>query len=177
MFPLGHLAFGYLSYVLIRLARQEPLPQGWLLLTVLVGTQIPDIIDKPLSYVGILPSGRSLGHSVLVIAPILVVVVLWAHREGHTEYAIAGSVGLLSHYVGDVYKTALTGDWWSMRFLLWPLYPVSPSDGTPPWIRVIESSGDPQYRAQNALAVFAVLLWAANKIWRAQRNSGTEGNQ
>ncbi|SEL82941.1 metal-dependent hydrolase [Haloferax larsenii] len=175
MFPFGHLAFGYLSYVFTRLARRQPLPQGWLVGCVVLGTQLPDLVDKPLTYVGVLPSGRTLGHSLFFAVPLLVGVGWWAHNAGDDEHAIAWGVGLVSHYVGDVYALALAGDWWTMRFLLWPVFPTvlyPDADAIPPWVRVVNSLGDPRFRVQNALFALAGVLWIASVIRRRWRGEG-----
>ncbi|KAB1187535.1 MULTISPECIES: metal-dependent hydrolase [Haloferax] len=171
MFPIGHLALGYLSVALVWRLRGRALPTGWMLAAALLGSQLPDIIDKPLAYYGVLVSGRSLGHSLLVMLPVLAVVSFVGWREGYGEYAVAFTVGTLSHYIGDTYRLLLAGDWDVLTFLLWPAFPatVYPADDVPPWIRVVNSVGDPQFNVQYVLAVVAFGIWAYNRISRRQR--------
>lgn len=173
MLPLGHLAFGYLSAALVQRLRNHPPPRRWILAAVVLGTQLPDLVDKPLVYVGVLSSGRSLGHSLLVALPLLVLVLRVGHRMGYGEHAIALTVGVLSHYVGDTYRLLLAGDFGSVRFLLWPVLPALdyPSDGIPPWIRAIESVTDPQHPVQFVLVAVAVAIWAYDLYARRGRQS------
>ncbi|WP_411964446.1 metal-dependent hydrolase [Haloferax sp. YSMS24] len=171
MFPLAHLAFGYLAAAAVQRIRNQPPPRRWILVAVLFGTQIPDLVDKPLVYVGVLSSGRSLGHSLLVALPLLVVVLRVGHRLGYGEHAIAFTVGVLSHYVGDTYRSLLAGNFDSVRFLLWPVFPPLdyPVDSTPPWIRAINSVTNPQHRIQFVLVGIAVAIWAFDLYRRRQQ--------
>ena len=64
MWPWGHLVFGYLLYLLVR-------PRAWrngdrfAVIVLMIGTQVPDIVDKPLAWwFGVLPSGVVSGVSV-----------------------------------------------------------------------------------------------------------------
>lgn len=170
MFPIGHLAVGYLSVALVQRIRGRPLPNGWLLAVTLFGSQLPDLVDKPLVYVGVLASGRSLGHSLLVVLPVLAVVYRLSAQSGNSEYGLAFVLGVLSHYVGDTYRLLLAGDWYAARFLLWPVVPPIdyPSDGIPPWIRVINSIGDPRFTFQYALAALALGIWLYDRHTRSQ---------
>ena len=60
MLPWGHLAVGYLAYSLAVRVRSGGPPAGLAVAALAVGTQFPDLIDKPLvSWVSVLPSGRS----------------------------------------------------------------------------------------------------------------------
>ena len=125
MWPWGHAALGYLLYsVFVWLRTREP-PTGVGVVSLLVGTQTPDLIDKPLAwYVHVLEYGRSLAHSVITGGVILLVVVLFLRRRGHRTAATAFAVGYLSHLVGDSYTFALAGTWRSLAFLVWPLLPI-----------------------------------------------------
>lgn len=173
MFPIGHLALGYLSVSLIQRIRGQNLPNGWVLAVTALGSQLPDLIDKPLVYIGVLASGRSLGHSLLVMLPVLAIGYQLGRRAGYHEHLIACIVGVLSHYLGDTYRLALAGDWYSARFLLWPVFPAIdyPSDGVPPWIRVINSFGDPRFYFQYGLAALAFGIWLYDWYTRSRRNS------
>ncbi|MFC7202638.1 metal-dependent hydrolase [Haloferax namakaokahaiae] len=173
MFPIGHLALGYLSAALVRTGRGHRLPDQWVLVAALLGSQLPDLIDKPLAYYDVLVSGRSLGHSLFFVLPVLTVVFFAGRRAGYGEYALAFVVGTLSHFLGDTYRLALAGDWESLTFLLWPVFPatVYPSDGIPPWIRVIDSIGQPQHHVEYALAALAFTLWMYGRYTRLQRGS------
>lgn len=125
MWPWGHAALGYLLYVVYVWTRTREPPTGPGVVALLVGTQAPDLIDKPLAwYVGVLDYGRSLAHSVLTGGLILLVVVWYLRRRGHRELAAAFAIGYLSHLVGDSYTFVLAGTYEHLAFLVWPLLPI-----------------------------------------------------
>jgi membrane-bound metal-dependent hydrolase YbcI (DUF457 family) len=128
MWPWGHAAVGYLCYSALRLARGSDLPVAWpTVLAVGVGTQVPDLVDKPLAWgLGLLPGGRSLAHSLLILLPLLAVLWAWADRGSDSDrrerrLVAAFGVGLLSHPFADALYPVLGGDLRTLTFLLWPL--------------------------------------------------------
>jgi hypothetical protein len=125
MWPWGHAALGYLLYVVYVWARTRRRPTGPGVVALLVGTQAPDLIDKPLAwYLHVLEYGRSLAHSVLTGGLLLLTVVLLLRWRGHRTVATAFAVGYLSHLVGDSYSFVLAGTWENLAFLVWPLLPI-----------------------------------------------------
>lgn len=102
MFLLGHLGMG--SWIAARRVRAEQL--GWLLL----GTLLPDLIDKPLYYVLVLTTGRrgaelglisgtrTFGHTLLLV------VALWLllPRRAGTPLALGMITHLALDELGDV---------------------------------------------------------------------------
>lgn len=125
MWPWGHVAVGYLLYsVGLRTQGRRPEPGAVGLL--LVGTLLPDLIDKPLAWTfGVLDSGRSLGHS-LVIGMLVVglLYVLIAPRVGRGRVT-AFSVGYLSHPLADLpFRDILAGNFEFTTYLVWPLLPA-----------------------------------------------------
>lgn len=124
MWPWAHLAVGYLLYSLYCRARGR-VPTGYPVLALAVGTQFPDLVDKPLAWrFGVLPSGLSLAHSLLFALPFVAVVGLVALRYGSTSVATGFAVGYLSHLPADVVYPLLLDRNVDPRFLLWPLYPA-----------------------------------------------------
>jgi len=118
MWPWGHLAAGYLVY---RLGRR-PL-DGLAVLALAVGTQLPDLIDKPFAWtIPLLPNGRSLSHSLLVIPPILFVVAYLASGR-RRRIVVAVLAGHLTHLATDALYPLLDGDLYFLGFLGWPLVP------------------------------------------------------
>lgn len=138
MWPWGHIAVGYLLYTLWAYRRRGGNQRPLAVLAVIVGTQFPDIVDKPLAWtVPILPSGRSLAHSLLTATLIIALVYRLGQRVGRPDTAIAFAIGYLSHSISDlgpeVIGGLLQGDvsqlqW--MTYLVWPLLsvPSYPSD-------------------------------------------------
>jgi len=82
----------------------------------ILGAIIPDLLDKPLAMVfpDILGSGRTIGHSLVFFAIILVVgVLLWHYR--HTLLGIAFACAIFSHQILDAMWTELVT--WCYPFL------------------------------------------------------------
>jgi hypothetical protein len=121
MFPLGHMGVG------LKLAApfDADLPKRPLLL----GTLLPDLIDKPLYYglsawtgrvgaqLGLVAGTRSFGHTLVFTAAL---AALARARRSRAWAALA--LGAATHLVLDALSDAFTrGVGFSMRALLWPL--------------------------------------------------------
>jgi hypothetical protein len=187
--PLGHLAFAYLWYALYAASGTHRLPARLALIPLAFGSQFPDLIDKPLAYLGILTYGRSLAHSVFTFV-VCSLTVWWlttrlrgrwktttvAERlRSHTSAAFA--VGYGSHLLGDTYRFVLAGDLWSARFLLYPLVavPESPADKIAPWIRLIRIYQEMGSHPQIGLILLALVVFVGLRLFataRELRNSG-----
>jgi hypothetical protein len=96
---------------------------------VLVGSQFPDLIDKPGSWLfDILPSGVSLAHSVFIAVPVTTLVIIESRRRNQTAAGLAFSTGYLSHLPSDaLYGTIARGSPPSYRVFLWPIAPKTTS--------------------------------------------------
>jgi hypothetical protein len=120
MLPWAHAAFGYLLYDLYT-ARSRTRPAGVAVLALVLGTQLPDLVDKPLAWTfDVLPSGRSLGHSVfalLVLCGVLVVLLDETRRREVRAFAL----GYASHLLADGVYPALEGEFVQFGYLFWPL--------------------------------------------------------
>lgn len=127
MLPWEHAAVAYLLYSGYSRLRYGRPPNGWAVLMVLFASQLPDLIDKPLAWqFGLIPSGRSLAHSVFVGVPLSVGAVVFARQRGFPEIGSAFWIGYLSHLVTDavpLYPGAGT----SFDSILWPLISQEPS--------------------------------------------------
>lgn len=132
MWPWEHAIIGYLAYtILVVLYRRRP-PSTTEALIVVVGTQVPDLVDKPLAWtLPVLPNGRSLGHSLLTWSVVAVLVVLVARRVDRLDLAPAFLGGYLSHLVTDLPASAFVGDLSQSTFLLWPILPSPTYDVEP----------------------------------------------
>jgi len=129
MWPWGHLAAGYLVY---RVLNRGTAPSALPALALALGTQLPDLIDKPFAWtIPLLPNGRSLGHSLVIALPVLVgLLLILDGRKRRTATALA--TGYLVHLGTDALYPALSGDWYYVGFLGWPLVPPVeyPSEST-----------------------------------------------
>jgi len=118
MWPWGHLGLGYLLALplLVRL----DLDGDYVALTALaVGTQLPDLVDKPLAWTfDVLPYGRAAMHSLLVLGA-AAVVVLGVLRS--VRVAAPLLAGWATHVVGDVVYPLAEGSFGEVTFLAWPL--------------------------------------------------------
>jgi len=124
MWPWGHLACGYLLYTAVSRRYGDRSPSGLEIVVLALGTQFPDLIDKPLAWsVSVLPNGRSLTHSVLVAAVIVVFVALVCRRLRRQPVAVAFAVGYASHLAGDAIPVFFRGTVSELAFLLWPVLP------------------------------------------------------
>lgn len=122
MWPWTHLAFGYLLYSIYSHHRWSAAPTTAAAVAVGITTQLPDGVDKPLGWwLGVLPGGRSLAHSLLT-ASFLIALVMAVGRYLHAKRpAVAFAIGYLSHLAGDVlYPLVVKGEL-RLGFLLWPL--------------------------------------------------------
>lgn len=165
MWPLGHLAVGYLCYTFL-VRRRTGSPPGGLSVGVLAfGSQFPDLVDKSLAWgLTVLPAGRSFAHSLLVLVPICLLVAVLADRYDRRGLAIAFAVGALSHVLVDA-----TPMLWSAQktgsFLLWPLLSVEVLQG-PPSIRALfrSSLSQPWFYLEFVLAAIALVMWRRDGV-------------
>lgn len=162
MWPWAHAALGYLCYTLYLRGRFDARPAGLPVVALGLGTQLPDLIDKPLAwYVDVLPYGRSFAHSVLTGGLVLLAVAVLLERRGELASAVAFAIGYLSHLLGDAYASVVTADWADLAFLVWPLLPIpnveSELEGVLAHLRNIE--GSPFFLFGLALTALALGLW------------------
>jgi len=188
MWPWGHLAVGYLCYALVLRVRRRSVDGATALLLV-VGTQLPDVVDKPLAWVGVLPAGRSLAHSLLVAVPLAALVLTIARRADRLEPAAGFVFGYGSHLFADSYRSLFAGQFEDLTFLLWPVLPLpdygrdSPVDHFDALVRAAERL-DPAivlrepmgaFTGQVALFVLAGAVWLSGGapgvalLWRVVR--------
>jgi len=140
MLPWGHLAVGYFVYTVLVRTRVRRAPDGVPTIVLLIGTQLPDLVDKPLNWwFGIL-DGRGIAHSLLVVIAVCGLAVVVASAYDRTDVAGALSVGLLSHLLADAWHALLSGQFGRAAFLVWPLLPAptypkdTPTDHLAAWL-------------------------------------------
>jgi hypothetical protein len=125
---------------------------------------LPDLIDKPLGwYLGVLPGGRALGHSLLLLVPLSLAVYELARRRNAGEYGVAFAVGAISHTLLDTVPILWDpGAPWEALF--WPLLsPGLSSDGAPTVLGLFRDSlGNPYFLLEFLLLGIALLVWRAD---------------
>lgn len=169
MWPWGHAAVGYLLYATAVRSARDRSPDAVATIWLAFGTQFPDLVDKPLGWsTGILPTGRTLAHSLLFAVPLCVALYLFCKRRAslRSEWGLAFAIGDLSHVLVDASPPLLRGDPAEARFLLWPLLSVSPYEDGAPTVAGSFASIDPSayFALQLALAAAAIGWW-----WRDGR--------
>jgi membrane-bound metal-dependent hydrolase YbcI (DUF457 family) len=161
MWPWTHAAVGYLLYIAYARRLGRPL-RGLPVLAAVLGTQAPDLLDKPLAWtVAVLPAGRSLGHSLLfgaVVAGLCWSVV--AVRLDRPAVALGGVFGYLSHLFADGLGAVLAGRWADLAYLGWPLLPLPAYDTEPSFAaHLLAFEFDTLTLFGFALTTVAVLTW------------------
>lgn len=142
--PLGHLA------VSVLLARTRGYT-GRALGCCLAGAVVPDLVDKPLAALGVVPVTHSLGHSVVVLALVAGVVV--AHRR--VRGAAPFVVGWAGHVAADLVVAYPT-------FLVnygWPLLAPRPTPDDPIVAYWLEYAIGPLGVLEGTLIVAGLLAW------------------
>ena len=131
MWPWEHLAVGYLVYSLLVHLTDGRAPAAGGAIAVGLGTQFPDLVDKPLGWgTAILPSGPSLAHSLVFALPCILGVGIVAVALDRTDLGAAFGIGYLSHLPGDVVYPVLLGGDLNLSFLFWPVTSASGSQPT-----------------------------------------------
>lgn len=162
MLPWGHVAIGYLCYSLAIRFREKHPPQGIAVLTLAIGTQFPDLIDKPLGTgLDVLPSGRSLAHSLLFAFVLGIIVWTLANQYDRQLEGTAFVAGHSLHLVGDTIPVAIAGRWEQGGFLLWPLVPASQYSivEDQPFLEYLAVHLTSGSSVEFALFGLAILLW------------------
>ena len=127
MWPWEHAAIGYLLYSLwCRVSAREP-PSDSPTVVVIAGTQLPDLVDKPLSWgLGVFQSGYAAGHSALIAVPVGVAIGVLSARAGKRRLGIAFVIGYWSHLLGDFLNPLRYGDGLGSTRVLWPVVVAPP---------------------------------------------------
>lgn len=181
MWPWEHLAVGYICVSLAwRLARGEG-PSETATLLLAVGTQLPDLVDKPLSWgLGLFPSGFAVGHALVVAVPVGLAAVVLARRRGHLEYGAAFAIGYWSHLVADVADGVRFGDGIDVGRVLWPFVTHEPY-GTDyglarGWVYLTEFANElPTLDLTSVLVLYLVVPVAGLLLWLADGAPGPRG--
>lgn len=143
-----------------------------------IGSQVPDLIDKPLAwYFSVLPSGRSLGHSLFTAAAATASAAAVQAVTRARGLTAAVAIGWVSHLLGDVaYPLVVKGDL-RVGFLLWPIVPAGDSSSPGAIGHVSELfAAFLEYLATPAGATYLLLdvalLSAALVLWIADGTPG-----
>lgn len=127
MWPWEHAAVGYLLYSLgLRALGRDP-PSDREAVLLLVATQVPDLVDKPLSWVlGVFPTGYALGHSAFVAVPVGAAVLVASRVRDRVRLGVAIVVGYWGHVAADVLNPLRSGGSPAPERALWPVVTGTP---------------------------------------------------
>lgn len=136
MFPHEHVFLAFVPVCLYVMLRYRQLPSLEVGTAVIVGSLLPDLIDKPLAhYFHVLPSGRVFLHSLPIAIPVALGILAYAWQTDRLLSGGAGAVAFLLHPFGDFYGMLLSGT--IPPHLYWPFLSVQPATSTPslavPW--------------------------------------------
>ncbi|SFG70504.1 LexA-binding, inner membrane-associated putative hydrolase [Halopelagius inordinatus] len=177
MWPWGHLAFGYVVYSLVSRVARRRAPAWPAVAFLALGTQMPDLVDKPLAWtLSILPNGRSFAHS-LIFGTLIAVSIVVLLRRLDVRGGLPFAVGYYSHLVGDVVIPVSNGDFADLAFLLWPVLPVPQDHHSSVSILryILTADLTSRYLLEMGLAGLVGLWWlvdgapGAAELWRAVR--------
>ena len=149
MFPHEHLLVALLPVVTYVVVRDRRLPTPGVVFVTAVGSQFPDLVDKPLAHqFGVLPSGRVFMHSLPFAIPVAIAVLVYGWRTERPRVAGAFVGAYLLHLVGDTYRSLLAGE--IPADLLWPCIAAQSRSSGPSWAGVdgsVYGSGPPFRRS------------------------------
>jgi|AntDeeMetageno50_2_1112565.scaffolds.fasta_scaffold05871_2 membrane-bound metal-dependent hydrolase YbcI (DUF457 family) len=135
VFPHEHLLVALLPVVAYVTGRDRRLPTQGVMFATAVGSQFPDLVDKPLAHqFGVLPSGRVFMHSLPFTIPTTIVVLAYGWYTKRLRVAGAFVSAYLLHLVGDTYQLLLQSQ--IPSDLLWPFVAAQPRPEVPFWAGV-----------------------------------------
>lgn len=129
MWPWEHVAVGYLAYsIMTRAWTRRPPRDAAAVAAVGFGALFPDLVDKPLAWTfGVLPSGTSLGHSVVLALPLTAALALLTWHLGRPTVGVAFAIGYFLHLPSDaLYGALVLGAPVTPGSFAWPLAPAAP---------------------------------------------------
>lgn len=164
MWPWAHLGLGYLVYTLVVRITTKQVPSAPAALGVVLGTQLPDLVDKPFGwYLGVFPSGRSLAHSAVVLVVVGAIGWVFLQDRAHRRVGIALAVGWAMHLAGDALYPVLRWSTHELAFLAWPLLPPVPpavEPGVVVYLLAIEPG--PALAFELGITAAGIIAWLAD---------------
>lgn len=134
MLPSEHFAVAVVPIILYVLVRDQRPPTPQLLGIAFVGSQVPDLIDKPLAHqFHFIPSGRVFMHSLPIAIPIICLVGWYAWRTNRLRAGFVFGLAYLSHIVADNRQALSPPAPMLPDDALWPFRPPIPRSAVPGW--------------------------------------------
>ena len=137
MLPIEHFIVAFLPVLGYSIGRDRKLPTPRLTALAFVGSQFPDLIDKPLAHqFGLLPSGRVGMHSLPISVPFVCVIIAYGWYTDRRRLASVFAFAHLSHLLADNYKPLLGATPSVSPDLLWPFTQPVARAAVPGWAGV-----------------------------------------
>ncbi|TKX57319.1 metal-dependent hydrolase, partial [Halorubrum sp. ASP1] len=92
MFPIEHFIVAFLPVLMYVLVIDRRLPGVRLATIAFIGSQLPDLVDKPLAYLfGLIPSGRVFMHSLPIALPFLLGTMIYGWKTERNRLSVGFS--------------------------------------------------------------------------------------
>ncbi|RLM49985.1 metal-dependent hydrolase [Halorubrum sp. Atlit-28R] len=167
MFPHEHLLVALLPIVVYVGIRDRQLPTRGVVFVTSIGSQFPDLIDKPLAHqFGVLPSGRVFIHSLPFAIPIAGCILVYGWQTDRLRVAGAFVVAYLLHVLGDTYQVLRTGK--IPADLLWPFVAAQARPEVPFWAGV-DGVNVRLWTAFSVAVLVVTLGVVVRDLWRQYR--------
>jgi len=164
VFPHEHLLVALLPVVTYVVVRDRRLPTPGVVFVTAVGSQFPDLLDKPLAHqFGVLPNGRVFLYSLPFAIPVMTVVLVYGWHTERPGVAGAFVVAYLLHLVGDTYRILLAGQIPSN--VLWPFVAAQPRPDVPFWAG-IDKIYVGLWTIFSAIVLTVTLVVVVRDVWR-----------
>jgi len=137
MLPIEHFIVAFLPILGYIIARDQQLPTTRLTGLAFVGSQFPDLVDKPLAHqFGLLPSGRVGMHSLPIALPFVGLIIAYGWYTDRLRLTAVFAVAQLSHLLADNYRPLLGATPAVSPDLLWPFTQPVARAAVPGWAGV-----------------------------------------
>jgi len=161
MFPVEHFLVAAIPTGAYLLLQDRRLPRIEALFVIGVGSQFPDLIDKPLAHLFLLlPNGRVGAHSLPFAIPLMTLALYVAWKLNRWRAGGVFVFAYATHLVADYYIVLVRPDPTFPVGLLWPLVPPLPARLEPSWA----GPGSVNVIIWSSFAVI-VLLVGAVRLW------------
>jgi membrane-bound metal-dependent hydrolase YbcI (DUF457 family) len=134
MLPIEHFIVALLPIAVVATLLERRLPTPRFVGVVFVGSQLPDLVDKPLAhYLFMLPSGRVGLHSFPIAILLFGVVAAYGWRTDRLRLSAAFIIAHTSHILADNYRPLFASPPSIPPDILWPFTDPTPRSAIPGW--------------------------------------------
>ncbi|EMA58405.1 metal-dependent hydrolase [Halorubrum lipolyticum] len=132
MRPIEHFIVALFLVSFYLLVRTRRLPSLELGAVAFVGSQFPDLVDKPLAHqLHLIPTGRVFMHSLPFAIPVWLVVLAYGWKTDRRRGGVVFVLAHASHLIADNYAALASGR--VPSDLLWPFLAPVPRPPAPYW--------------------------------------------